>query len=237
MTNQQPPLLTVTQLTNAIKFSLESSFSNIWLQGEISNCKLHSSGHLYFSLKDSNAQIGAVMYRGDAAFLKMTPKDGNQVMVRGEINVYPPSGKYQIIVKEMKLVGLGELLLKLEELKIKLHKMGWFRADRKKPLPKLPRRIGIVTSPTGAAIQDILNILNRRFSGVHLILNPVRVQGEGAALEIARAIHEFNQFNLVDVMIIGRGGGSIEDLWAFNEEVVAEAIYKESHSDYFGGWP
>ncbi len=221
----EAPILTITQLTNAIKFCLESTFPNVWIQGEVSNCKLHTSGHLYFSLKDASAQISAVMYRVDAAQLKIVPKDGTQVLVRGEINVYPAGGKYQINVREMKLMGIGELLLKLEELKIKLHKLGWFKSDRKKPLPKMPKRIGIVTSPTGAAIQDILNILNRRFAGVHLILNPVKVQGEGAAQEIAQAIRQFNEHNLVDVMIVGRGGGSIEDLWAFNEEIVAEAIF------------
>lgn len=224
-TQTQVPILTVTQLTHAIKFSLESSFPNIWLQGEVSNAKLHSSGHFYFSLKDATSQISALMYKTDAQTLPMIPKDGAQVLVRGELNVYPPSGKYQLLVREMRHLGVGELLLKLEELKIKLHKKGWFKADRKKPLPKMPKRIGIVTSPTGAAIQDIMHVLNRRFSGVHLILNPVRVQGEGSAQEIAKAINDFNTHQLVDVMIVGRGGGSIEDLWAFNEEIVAEAIY------------
>lgn len=214
--------LTVSQLTQAIKSSLESNFPSILLQGEVSNSKLHSSGHFYFSLKDSGAQIGAVMYRSD---VKVIPKDGDQVIVRGDINVYPPSGKYQIIAKELRPVGVGELLLKLEELKVKLHKKGYFKKDHKRPLPKMPRRIGVITSPTGAAIQDILNILTRRFSGFHLILNPVKVQGEGAAQEIAQAIQQFNDFDLVDVMIVGRGGGSIEDLWAFNEEIVADALY------------
>lgn len=222
---QTPPILTVSQLTNAIKLQLEATFPSVWLQGEISNCKLQSSGHLYFSLKDPQAQISAIMFRADASTMQLPPKDGDRVIVRGEINVYPPSGKYQIIVRELRQVGLGELLLRLEELKRKLHAKGWFKSDHKKPLPKFPRRIGVVTSPTGAAIQDILNILTRRFAGFHLILNPVRVQGEGAAQEIAKAIAQFNQYDLVDVMIVGRGGGSIEDLWAFNEEIVAEAIF------------
>lgn len=219
------PILTVSQLTNAIKMSVESTFPLVYLQGEISNFKIQSSGHLYFSLKDSGAQIGAVMFRGDAAAIKGAPKEGSQVIVRGELNVYPPSGKYQIVVRELRLVGLGELLLKLEELKTKLHQKGWFSSSRKKNLPKLPKTIGVVTSPTGAAIQDILNILSRRFSGFQLILNPVKVQGEGAAQEIAQAINEFNRYQLADVLIVGRGGGSIEDLWAFNEEIVAEAIF------------
>lgn len=225
-TAQQPVVLTVSQITNAIKLSLESTFPLVWLQGEISNFKPHTSGHLYFSLKDANAQISAVMFRGDASTIKFQPKDGTQVVVRGEINVFPAGGRYQILIREMRPVGLGELLLKLEELKQKLHKMGWFKNDRKKPLPKYPKRIGIVTSPTGAVIQDVLNILSRRFAGFHLILYPVKVQGEGAAKEIAQAIDQMNLHNLVDVMIVGRGGGSIEDLWAFNEEVVAEAIFR-----------
>lgn len=222
---QKDSVLTVTQLTQAIKTNLETAFRFICLQGEVTNFKQQTSGHLYFSLKDANAQIAAVMFQGNAAQLKILPKSGDQVIVKGEINVYPPKGNYQMIIRELSYVGLGELLLKLEHLKIKLHKMGWFKADRKKPLPQFPRIIGVVTSPTGAVIQDILNILTRRFSGFHLILNPVKVQGEGAAQEIAQAIKQFNQYSLVDVMIVGRGGGSLEDLWAFNEEVVAEAIY------------
>jgi len=225
MTTRDPPVLTITQATNAIKHCIESSFPLIWLQGEISNFKMQSSGHLYFSLKDAKAQISAVMFRGDASSLKQIPKDGDNVIVRGEINVYPATGKYQILIRELRPVGLGELLQKLEELKIKLLKRGWFRPEHKKPIPKLPKIIGVVTSPTGAVIQDILNVLSRRFPGFRVIINPVKVQGEGAAQEIALAINQFNEHNLVDVMIIGRGGGSIEDLWAFNEEIVAEAIF------------
>jgi len=220
------PVLTVSQLTQAIKLSLENTFRSVWLQGEITNCKLQSSGHLYFTLKDPQAQISAVMFRGEMSGMKLVPKDGAQVIVRGEINVYPPSGKYQIVVREMRLLGIGELLLKFEELKQKIKGLGWFNPEFKKPLPKFPKKIGVVTSPTGAVIQDIINILSRRFSGFQLILNPVRVQGEGAAYEIAQAIRQFNQYNLVDVLIVGRGGGSLEDLWAFNEEVVAQAIFE-----------
>ncbi len=225
-TAQRTDLLTVSQLTHAIKLNLETSFPCVHLQGEISNFKLQSSGHLYFSLKDAQAQIAAVMFKGEAAFLKKTLKAGDHVIVKAELNVYPPKGNYQLIVRELSYVGLGELLQKLEHLKIKLHQLGWFKSARKKPLPRFPVRIGVVTSPTGAVIQDILHILTRRFSGFHLILNPVKVQGEGAAKEIAQAIEQFNQHRLVDVMIVGRGGGSLEDLWAFNEEIVAEAIYK-----------
>lgn len=220
------PVFTVSQLSQAIKLQLEKAYPLVSLQGEISNYKENSSGHHYFSLKDSHAQISAVMFRADALALKQPLKDGIQVIVRGAINVYPLSGKYQIIVRELKAVGAGELLLKLEELKIKLHKLGWFSKERKRQIPAFPKKIGVVTSPTGAVIQDILNVLTRRFSGFHLILNPVKVQGDGAAQEIAQAIDEFNKYNLVDVMIVGRGGGSIEDLFAFNEEVVAEAIFK-----------
>lgn len=226
LTGSNLPILTVTQLSHAIKLSLEDTFPVIYLQGEVSNGKLHTSGHFYFTLKDAQAQIGAIMFRMDAQKLAALPKEGSQVIVLGEINVYPAQGKYQIIVKEMRPVGLGELLLKLEELKIKLNKLGYFKKERKRPLPKMPRRIGVVTSPTGAAIQDMLNILTRRFSGFHLILNPVKVQGEGSAQEIAQAIRQFNQYHMVDVMIVGRGGGSIEDLWAFNEEIVAQAIFE-----------
>ncbi|MGK5595056.1 MAG: exodeoxyribonuclease VII large subunit [Parachlamydiaceae bacterium] len=221
----KPPVLTVSELTEAIKHSLEKKFQFISLQGEVSNCKLQSSGHLYFSLKDELSQIAAVMFRLDASQLSRPLKDGDQVTVKGSLNVYPPTGRYQIVVRELQYTGLGELLLRLEELKIKLLRRGFFKKEFKKQLPKCPKKIGVVTSPTGAVIQDILNVLTRRFSGFHLILNPVKVQGEGAALEIAQAIDSFNQYQLVDVIIVGRGGGSIEDLWAFNEEVVAESIF------------
>lgn len=224
--SKDPLVLTVTQLTHAIKMCLEGTFPIIWLQGEISNYKVHSSGHIYFSLKDSNAQISTVMWRQEASQLKPSFKDGMQVLVRGCLNVYPSKGNYQLVVYEMKPVGIGELLLKLEELKQKIHQLGWFKKEHKKPLPRMPKRLGIVTSPTGAAIQDILNILGRRSAGLHIIINPVRVQGEGAAEEIAQAIRFLNEYRLVDVIIVGRGGGSIEDLWCFNEEIVAQAIFQ-----------
>ncbi len=222
---KQPPPLTVSQLTNAIKFQLETSFPSLHLQGEITNFKVQASGHFYFSLKDDQAQISVVMFKADASSLRTIPKGGDQVIVKGSLNVYPPKGNYQFVVRELAFVGIGELLQKLEALKIKLHQLGWFKSHLKKPLPRFPKRIGVVTSPTGAVIQDILHILNRRFAGFHLILNPVKVQGEGAAEEIAKAIEQFNQYQLVDVIIVGRGGGSLEDLWAFNEEIVASAIF------------
>ncbi len=220
------PILTVSQLSNAVKLQLESAFPSVWLQGEVSNFKKHTSGHLYFSLKDSQAQIAAVMFRGNAQNLQVLPKDGDQVVVYGGLNVFPPSGKYQINVQTLRLAGAGELLLKLEELKRKLHEKGWFKSEFKKTLPKFPKKIGIVTSPTGAAIRDILNVLKRRHGGFEIIINPVKVQGEGAAAEIAQAVNQFNAHQLVDVIIVGRGGGSIEDLWAFNEEIVAQAIFE-----------
>ncbi|MBJ7449600.1 MAG: exodeoxyribonuclease VII large subunit [Parachlamydiales bacterium] len=220
------PVLTVSQLTSSIKQLLETKFQSLLLQGEISNFKHQSSGHLYFSLKDERAQISCVMFRMNAQNIRPIPKEGDQVIVKGEISVYEPRGNYQLIVRELYYVGVGALLLKLEQLKQKLSAMGFFAQEHKKPLPKNPKKIGVITSPSGAVIQDILNVLTRRHSGFHLILNPVKVQGDGAAKEIAQAIEQFNQFNLVDVMIVGRGGGSIEDLFAFNEEVVAHAIYK-----------
>ncbi len=222
----QTPTLTVSQLTQAIKLSLEATFPVIGVQGEISNFKRQASGHLYFSLKDRNAQISAVMFRGDASRLKQLPRDGDEVTVRGEINVYPPRGSYQIVVRDLQLAGIGQLLAKLEQLKEKLRGLGWFEAEHKKPLPHTPKRIGVVTSPTGAAVQDILNVLNRRHGGFQFLLAPAKVQGAGAAEEVARAIEFMNHHQLVDVMIVGRGGGSIEDLWAFNEEIVAKAIFE-----------
>lgn len=217
--------LTVSALSAAIKAKMEGAFPHVTLRGEVSNCKLQSSGHWYLSLKDENAQIGAVMFRAEAAALSFEPKNGDKVVVEGSLNVYPAGGRYQIVIRKMQKEGLGELLLKLEALKRKVHQLGWFRKEHKKPLPFLPKTIGVVTSPTGAAIQDILNILHRRGGAFHLILNPVKVQGEGAAEEIARAIRFFNEKLPVDVLIVGRGGGSFEDLWCFNEESVAEAIF------------
>ncbi len=220
------PVLTVSQFTQAIRFSLESTFPTVWLQGEISNFKEQASGHLYFSLKDSQSQISAVMFRQDAGKLRMPIKGGDHVVVRAELTVYPPRGNYQVIVRELSHMGIGDLLIKFEKLKQKLQEKGFFAKERKKPLPVFPKKIGVITSPTGAVIQDIIHILTRRYPGFQLLLNPVKVQGEGAAQEIAKAIDDFNRHQLVDVMIVGRGGGSIEDLFAFNEEIVAEAIFR-----------
>lgn len=219
-------ILTVTELTSAIKAVLEPNFRALSVKGEISNFKLQTSGHLYFTLKDAGSQVSAVLFKGNAASLSRLPKEGDQVIASGEISLYAPRGAYQIIVRELQFLGLGELLLKFQQLKEQIQARGWFDPKWKKPLPKLPKRIGVVTSPTGAVIQDILNVLTRRFAGFHVILNPVKVQGEGAAQEIAQAIDDFNRYGLVDVLIVGRGGGSIEDLWAFNEEIVAKAIFE-----------
>jgi exodeoxyribonuclease VII large subunit len=198
-------ILTVSELTTAIKKQLESRFPSISVQGEISNFKEQASGHLYFTLKDATSQISAVLFRGNTRGLTRLPKAGDQVIVKGEINVYPPKGNYQIIIRELQYAGVGELLLKLHELKTKLEAKGWFDKSRKKTLPHMPKTIGVVTSATGAVIQDILHILNRRFSSVHIILSPVKVQGEGAATEIAKAIEQFNKYHLADVLIVGRG--------------------------------
>jgi exodeoxyribonuclease VII large subunit len=218
-------ILTVTELTLSIKKQLESRFPFVHVQGEITNFKEQASGHLYFTLKDAQSQISAVLFRGNTQGLTRIPKNGDQVIVQGELSVYPPRGNYQLIIRQLQYAGVGELLLKLHALKAKLEALGWFDKSRKKILPQAPKIIGVITSPTGAVIQDIINILSRRHAKFHLILNPVKVQGEGAAQEIAQAIMHFNQHKLADVLIVGRGGGSLEDLWAFNEEIVAHAIY------------
>lgn len=221
-------VFSVSELTAAIKSLLESNFRTIQVRGEISNFKLQSSGHLYFSLKDANAQISSVLFRGSAAQLSRMPKEGDQVIAIGELGLYAPRGQYQLIIRELQFLGVGELLLKLHQLKEKLQARGWFDPAKKKSLPKLPKKIGVVTSPTGAVIQDILNVLTRRFAGIQILLNPVKVQGDGAAQEIAQAIDDFNRYQLADVLIVGRGGGSIEDLWAFNEEIVAKSIFESN---------
>ncbi|MEZ5314821.1 MAG: exodeoxyribonuclease VII large subunit [Chlamydiales bacterium] len=221
-------LITVTELTLAIKHQLESKFINITVQGEISNYKLQASGHLYFDLKDTGAKIPVVLFRGNEHTITRLLKEGDHVILKGSLSVYPPHGKYQIIAKSIEYQGIGELLLKLETLKKKLSARGWFSEEKKKSIPKFPHCIGVVTSPTGAVIRDIIHILSRRYPGFHLILNPIRVQGNTAAAEIANAIEEMNRYKLCDVMIVGRGGGSLEDLWAFNEEIVAKAIFEST---------
>jgi exodeoxyribonuclease VII large subunit len=206
--------------------SLEHSFSSVWIKGEISNLTKHGSGHWYFSLKDNDAQLGAVMFRGQNQSVRFDPTHGMEVSAHGRVSVYPPQGRYQLIIDQLIPAGMGDLHMAFEALKEKLAKEGLFDPDLKQKLPRYPSRIGIVTSATGAAIQDMLNILKRRYALADLLLLPVKVQGEGAAGEIAEAIQVLNTIDDVNVIIVGRGGGSLEDLWAFNEEVVARAISK-----------
>ena len=219
-------VFSVSELNHEIKTLLETTIPVVWIEGEISNLKFHSSGHLYFSLKDKESQISAVMWRSRNAGLFFTPQDGMKVLALGKVSVYHKRGYYQFDVIKLQPAGIGELQQAFEQLKQRLQEEGLFDDEYKKQIPEYPEKIGIVTSPTGAAIQDLLNILNRRFPGIKIILNPVKVQGEGAAQEIAAAIDEFNEYGKVDLLIVGRGGGSLEDLWAFNEEVVARSIFR-----------
>jgi len=218
-------LFTVSEITRKIRASLEYDFSNISIVGEISNIRKPSSGHVYLTLKDKNAQLQAVVFRNTANKIKFELKDGMEIISFGSITVYEPRGQYQIIIDQIEPKGIGALQLAFQQLKEKLEKEGLFDVSRKKPIPFIPQKIGIVTSPTGAAIKDILNIIERRFANVEILLYPVKVQGDGAAEEIAEAIVELNKLPDIDVIIAGRGGGSLEDLWAFNEEVVARSIY------------
>ncbi|MBI4418229.1 MAG: exodeoxyribonuclease VII large subunit [Ignavibacteriales bacterium] len=214
----------VSEITRLLKQSIESAYPNVWVVGEVSNCKRHSSGHWYFTLKDEGAQLSAVLWRSRAEILQVLPEDGMKVQVRGSLTVYQPRGIYQIEVLQIHPVGLGDLQLAFERLKKKLAAEGLFDQERKKPIPEYPQRIGVVTSPSGAALQDIRSVLSRRFPSIEVIVAPVRVQGPGAAEEIAEAIHDMNRYSAIEVLIVGRGGGSLEDLWAFNEEIVARAI-------------
>jgi len=216
----------VSEINKIAKNLLEGEFPDIWLEGEISNLTFHSSGHLYFSLKDEEAQINAIMYKWQAGQLEFVPEGGMKVIAQGQISVFVKGGRYQIIVYGLKPIGIGALQQAFEQLKRKLDKEGLFDKARKRPIPMLPQKIGVVTSPTGAAIRDILNIIERRFANVHILIHPVRVQGDQAAGEIAEAITYVNKhFPSLDVLIVGRGGGSLEDLWSFNREIVARAIY------------
>ena len=219
-------IATVTQINNYIKAIMEQTpvLQNVWIKGEISNFKLHSSGHIYLTLKDGGAVLRAVMFRGAAQSLRFRPEDGMKVLARGRISVYEAGGQYQLYIEEMEAEGQGDLYAKFEALKKQLGEEGLFDEQRKKKLPQFPAAIGIATSPTGAAVRDMINILRRRYPMVRVILYPCLVQGEGAAKTVVSAIEHFNSTKSVDVIIIGRGGGSIEDLWAFNEEITARAV-------------
>ena len=227
--------LTVTELTTAVRNALESRFSSVWVEGEISNFKAHSSGHWYFTIKDQGAQLRAKCFRSTNARIRFRPTDGLHVRARGRLSVYEPRGEYELVVEALDPVGEGALRIAFEQLRDRLQAEGLFARELKRPLPVFPRRVGVVTSPTGAAIRDILNVISRRTRTVHVLFSPARVQGDGAGRDIARAIRLINDHHreaerngrteeLVDVLIVGRGGGSTEDLWAFNEEEVARAI-------------
>src|SRR5467141_5267447 len=216
---------TVTELTAKIRDLFARNFTDIWVTGEISNCHEAQSGHIYCTLKDERSQLKCVCFKNQLRTMKFRPEDGLHVTVRGSISVYESRGEYQIYVEHIEPVGLGALQLAFEQLKKRLEAEGLFAADRKKPLPLLPNRIGLITSPSGAAVRDVVRILRRRFRNVHLTVYPVRVQGDGASTEIVRAVQFFNRRRMVDVLILARGGGSLEDLWAFNEEEVARAIF------------
>jgi len=217
-------VLSVSELTAQVRTLLEERFFEIWVEGELSNCRVWNTGHLYFTLKDATAQIKGVMFRSSLRLLRFKPGDGLRVVARGRISVYDPKGEYQIVCEHLEPEGLGALQLAFDQLKQRLSVEGLFDQARKRPLPALPRKIGIVTSLDGAAVRDIINVLRRRYANAHLVIRPTRVQGDGAALDIARGLRAIAKVKGVDVIVVGRGGGSIEDLWSFNQEVVARAI-------------
>ena len=217
-------VFSVSQLTDRIRSLLEERFFEIWVEGEISNCFVAKTGHMYFTLKDTQAQIKAVMFRSAIRYLRFKPQDGLRVVARGRLTVYDPKGEYQIVCEHLEPEGLGARQLAFDQLKERLAREGLFDPRRKRALPALPRKIGVVTSLDGAAVRDIIKVLRRRYANAHIVIRPARVQGEGAALDIARGMAAIGKVKGVDVVIVGRGGGSIEDLWAFNEEVVARAI-------------
>jgi len=217
-------VLSVSEVTNSIKDLLEDAFPDLWIRGEASNVRKPSSGHIYFTLKDSQSQLKAVLFRGAAGRTSILPEDGMELLVQGSLTVYAPRGDYQIILSQIRPSGRGALYQAFEKLKNKLQEEGLFEEDKKKQIPALPRTVGVVTSGSGAAFQDILNVVNRRFQGLRIVLRPCKVQGVGAAEDIASGVKALDRWGGADVLIVGRGGGSIEDLWAFNEEKVARAI-------------
>jgi exodeoxyribonuclease VII large subunit len=222
--SQVREILTVSELTLAIRETLETRFVEVYVEGELSNCKLWTTGHLYFTLKDASAQIRGIMYRSAVRYLKFSPEDGLKVIARGRVSVYDRKGEYQFIAEHLEPQGYGARQVAFEQLKKKLAAEGLFEPARKRTLPLLPRQIGIVTSLDGAALRDILKVLRRRYPNAHVVIRPTRVQGDGAAVEIKYAIAEIGRIAGVDVVIVGRGGGSAEDLWAFNDERVVRAI-------------
>lgn len=226
---ERPParrrVFSVSELTAAIRGVLEAGFGDVWVEGEVSNCRVWNTGHLYFTLKDGGAQIKTVMFRSAVRYLRFKLEDGQHVIARGRLGVYDPKGEYQIVCEHVEPHGLGALQLAFEQLKKTLQAEGLFERGRKRPLPSLPRKIGIVTSLDGAALRDILKVLGRRHPNAHLVIRPTRVQGDGAAAEVAAALRAIANVPGVDVVIVGRGGGSIEDLQAFNQEPVARAIF------------
>ncbi|MBV8553007.1 MAG: exodeoxyribonuclease VII large subunit [Acidobacteriaceae bacterium] len=218
----------VSELNAAVQSIFENEFRSIWVAGEISGCRMATSGHYYFSLKDQQSQLKCALFKGAARFAKFKPQDGLAVIARGNLEVYEARGEYQLIVETLEPQGAGALQLAFEQLKRKLAAEGLFDASRKRPLPKLPRRIGVVTSPSGAVIRDILHVLERRFQGLHVRLYPAQVQGDGAVEQVCAGLTFFNNSKWADVVIVARGGGSLEDLWTFNEEAVARAICASS---------
>ena len=223
-----PLIYSVSDITGDVKSILESAFDSVWIKGEISNLRIPSSKHAYFVLKDEHSQIRCVLFKGFQDGLEFQPEDGKEVKLLGRVTVYEPRGDYQVIVERIESIGLGELQKAFEKLKARLMQEGLFEEGKKKSIPQFPWRVGVVTSATGAAVRDILNIIQRRNPKVSVLVCPVKVQGEGAANEISEAIQKMNKIDDLDVLIVGRGGGSIEDLWAFNEEIVARAISKST---------
>ena len=223
----EPKIATVSQINGYIKKILDSNIilNDIWIKGEISNFKLHYSGHMYITLKDEGGVLKAVMFKSAASGLNFKPEDGMKVLARGRISVYEAGGSYQLYIEEMIPDGVGELYIAYEQLKKRLEEEGLFRDEHKKPIPQFPEKVGVITAATGAAVRDIINVITRRYPHAEIILYPSLVQGAGAASNIAKGISYFNEHNMVDVIIAGRGGGSIEDLWAFNEEIVARSIF------------
>jgi exodeoxyribonuclease VII large subunit len=225
-TEQTRQVLSVSDLTSQIRRLLEQRVGAVWVGGEVSNLRAQSSGHIYFTLKDAGAQLSCVCFRDAARESRALLADGQQVILQGDVTVYEVRGQYQLVVRQIELRGVGALQIAFEKLKLKLAAEGLFAPERKRPLPKYSQRIGLVTSPTGAAIRDVLHVVQRRNPGLEIILAPCRVQGQGAAEEIAEAVKLLNEFGNLDLILITRGGGSLEDLWAFNEEIVARAIFE-----------